>query len=266
MIPKHQRQCRRPWLVVTIASVVLWSQIAEPILAKPRPAEITNAAVQRDLVYKRINGRALMLDLYCPQKASGRSPVILWINAGGWSHGRKEQHIPVISFVNDGYTVASIELRLSGEAPFPAQIEDCKAAVRWLRANAAKYNLDADRIGAAGHSGADISLRCLALLAEYRSCRETEITCLIQAACKPCAMRPARQIFCVSTTMYRTRRPGRSPKPYLTSMRYWAGRPSKIKRRRSRRAQLLTFPKMIRLFSSSTGRTTFRCRPVKASY
>jgi len=49
--------------------------------------------------------------------------------------------------------VASNELRLSGEAPFPAQIEDCKAAVRWLRANAAKYNLDADRIGAGGHSG-----------------------------------------------------------------------------------------------------------------
>jgi len=48
--------------------------------------------------------------------------------------------------------VASIEYRLSGEAPFPAQIEDCKAAVRWLRANAAKYNLDADRIGAWGHS------------------------------------------------------------------------------------------------------------------
>jgi acetyl esterase/lipase len=55
--------------------------------------------------------------------------------------------------VSDGYAVTSIELRLSGEAPFPAQIEDCKAAVRWLRANAAKYNLDADRIGAAGHSG-----------------------------------------------------------------------------------------------------------------
>ncbi|PYI98398.1 MAG: hypothetical protein DMF00_12570 [Verrucomicrobia bacterium] len=49
--------------------------------------------------------------------------------------------------------MASNELRFSGEAPFPAQIEDCKAAVRWLRANAAKYNLDADRIGAGGHSG-----------------------------------------------------------------------------------------------------------------
>jgi len=115
--------------------------------------EIADAVIQRDLVYKRINGRALTLDLYRPQKASSPSPVILWIHAGGWSHGRKEQRSPALSFLSDGYAVASIELRLSGEAPFPAQIEDCKAAVRWLRANAAKYNLDPDRIGAWGHSG-----------------------------------------------------------------------------------------------------------------
>ena len=121
----------------------------QPAMARDRP----DAVIQRDLVYKRINGRELRLDLYRPQNASGPSPVILWIYAPGWSHGRKEQHIPVISFVSDGYAVTSIELRFSGEAPFPAQIEDCKAAVRWLRANAAKYNLDADRIGAAGHSG-----------------------------------------------------------------------------------------------------------------
>jgi acetyl esterase/lipase len=58
-----------------------------------------------------------------------------------------------INGISASYQVGRrIELRLSGEASFPAQIEDCKAAVRWLRANAAKYNLDADRIGAWGHS------------------------------------------------------------------------------------------------------------------
>src|SRR6266550_3876204 len=144
---------RNAWSAITILAVALCGTTAQPILAKPRSAEITNATVQRDLVYKRVNGRALTLDLYCPRKTSGPSPVILWINAPGWSHGREEQHIPVISFLSDGYAVASNELRFSGEAPFPAQIEDCKAAVRWLRANAAKYNLDADRIGAGGHSG-----------------------------------------------------------------------------------------------------------------
>jgi acetyl esterase/lipase len=153
MKPKN-RQVRlrlggKAWMAIIILAVALCGTTGQPAVARDRP----DAVIQRDLVYKSINGRALRLDLYCPQNASSPSPVILWIHAGGWSHGRKEQHIPVISFVNDGYTLASIELRLSGEAPFPAQIEDCKAAVRWLRANAAKYNLDSDRIGAAGHSG-----------------------------------------------------------------------------------------------------------------
>ena len=140
---------RHRWLISTLAIAALCGATMQPAMARDRP----DAVIQRDLVYKRINGRELRLDLYRPQNASGPSPVILWIYAPGWSHGRKEQHIPLISFVNDGYSVTSIELRFSGEAPFPAQIEDCKAAVRWLRANAAKYNLDADRIGAAGHSG-----------------------------------------------------------------------------------------------------------------
>jgi len=143
---------RNAWLAIVILAVALCGTTAEPAMARGRPMEIADAAIQRDLVYKRINGRALTLDLYCPQKASSPSPVILWIHGGGWSHGRKEQHSPAVSFLTDGYAVASIDYRLSGEAPFPAQIEDCKAAVRWLRANAAKYNLDADRIGAWGHS------------------------------------------------------------------------------------------------------------------
>ena len=152
MTPKNQqvrlRLGRNARLAIIILAVALCSTMQSAV-ARDRP----DAVIHRDLVYKRINGRELTLDLYCPRKASGPSPVILWINAPGWSHGREEQHIPVISFLSDGYAVASNELRFSGEAPFPAQIEDCKAAVRWLRANAAKYNLDADRIGAGGHSG-----------------------------------------------------------------------------------------------------------------
>ena len=157
MTPKNQqvrlRLGRNAWLAIITLAVALCGTTTQPALARRRSVEIADAVIQRDLVYKRINGRALTLDLYCPQNVSSPSPVILWINAGAWSHGRKEQHIPVISFLSDGYAVVSIELRLSGEAPFPAQIEDCKAAVRWLRSNAAKYNLDADRIGAGGHSG-----------------------------------------------------------------------------------------------------------------
>ena len=143
---------RNAWLAIIILAIALCGTTTQPASARRRSMEIPDAAIHRDLVYKRINGRELRLDLYCPQNASSPSPVVLWIHAAGWSHGRKEQHIPIISFRSDGYTVASLELRLSGEAPFPAQIEDCKAAVRWLRANAANYNLDVHRIGVAGHS------------------------------------------------------------------------------------------------------------------
>ena len=138
-------------LAIAILAIVLWGTTAQPILANPRSAEITNAAVQRDLVYKRVNGTVLTLNLYRPEEVSGPLPVIVWIHGGGWRRGRKEQ-CPAVALVQDGFAVASIDYRLTSTAPFPAQIEDCKAAVRWLRANASTYHLDPDQIGAWGMS------------------------------------------------------------------------------------------------------------------
>jgi acetyl esterase/lipase len=142
---------QRRWLAVTIAAGVLGGQIAQPVMARRQPREVANAAIQRDLVYKRVNGAVLALDLYCPEKVTGPLPVIVWLHGGGWSRGRKER-CPAVTLVQDGYAVASIDYRLTGVAPFPAQIEDCKAAIRSLRANASKYNLDPDRIGVWGFS------------------------------------------------------------------------------------------------------------------
>ena len=104
-----------------------------------------------DLVYARAGGKDLLLDLYLPEKSAGPAPVVVWIHGGGWRNGSKEQ-TPARRLVPRGYAVASINYRLSGEAIFPAQIEDCKAAVRWLRANAAKYSLDPQRFAAWGSS------------------------------------------------------------------------------------------------------------------
>jgi len=139
------------WLGVTLAAAILGGQTAQPVMARRRPADVANVAAQRDLVYKRVEGEILRLDLYFPEKFSGPLPVIVWIHGGGWSRGRKER-CPAVAFVNDGYAVASIDYRLTSIAPFPAQIEDCKAAVRWLRANASKYSLDSDHVGVWGHS------------------------------------------------------------------------------------------------------------------
>jgi len=104
-----------------------------------------------DLEYAKIDGRSLTLDLYLPEKTSGKLPVVVWVHGGGWQSGNKNS-TPAVYLTAHGYAVASISYRLSGVAKFPTQIQDCKAAVRWLRANAEKYNLDPARFGAWGAS------------------------------------------------------------------------------------------------------------------
>ena len=105
----------------------------------------------QDLEYVEGGHERNRLDLYLPEKAEDRLPLIVWIHGGAWYAGSKEG-CPAVPFAAKGYAVASINYRLSQHAIFPAQIEDCKAAIRWLRANAAKYNLDPDHIGVWGAS------------------------------------------------------------------------------------------------------------------
>ena len=82
---------RHVWLCVTIAVAALSAEIAQPVMAKRRPLELPNAAVQRDLVYKRVNGIALTLDLYRPEEVSGLLPVIVCVHGGHWDEGSKER-------------------------------------------------------------------------------------------------------------------------------------------------------------------------------
>jgi len=107
--------------------------------------------VERDIEYVPSGGKSRSLDLYVPEKTEGKLPLIVWIHGGAWLGGDK-QGCPAVRFLSKGYVVASINYRLSQEAIFPAQIEDCKAAIRWLRANADKYHIDPDRIGVWGSS------------------------------------------------------------------------------------------------------------------
>ena len=115
--------------------------------------QFENVRIERDLVYKTVDGIELKLDLYIPEKISAPVPLIIWIHGGGWRNGSKETCLAArLNFMQYGFAVASINYRLSGVATFPAQIEDCKAAVRWLRANGATYNLKTDGIGVWGAS------------------------------------------------------------------------------------------------------------------
>ena len=113
--------------------------------------EFQDVNIVRDMVYKRVNGRDLRMDIYSPKSITHPLPVVLWIFGNRWSRGSKN-HLPNLNLMSRGYIVVSIDYRLSREAPFPAAIEDCKAAVRWIRANAATYHFDPDHIGAWGHS------------------------------------------------------------------------------------------------------------------
>ncbi|MEM8671886.1 MAG: alpha/beta fold hydrolase [Planctomycetota bacterium] len=115
--------------------------------------QLNELNVDRDVTYARYGERTLEMDLYRPKQAWGELPAVVCIHGGGWSKGNRSSHAKVAqALATRGYVAATISYRLSGEAPFPAAIHDCKAAVRFLRANASKYGIDSDKIGAIGLS------------------------------------------------------------------------------------------------------------------
>jgi acetyl esterase/lipase len=109
------------------------------------------AQILQDIEYAAVGERKLLLDLHLPQ-SDAAPPVIVFIHGGGWQTGDKVSSFHGEPLVEHGYAVASVGYRLSGEARWPAQIHDCKAAVRFLRANAERWGADASRMGAWGVS------------------------------------------------------------------------------------------------------------------
>jgi acetyl esterase/lipase len=117
----------------------------------PTPA---NVRIYSNLAYVEQGAPPQKLDLYIPFPVSAKPvPVIVYIHGGGWLKGSKaDGRAFAFRMVAQGYAVACIDYRLSSDALFPAQIEDCKAAVRWLRDSAGRYRLDAGHFGAMGVS------------------------------------------------------------------------------------------------------------------
>lgn len=108
---------------------------------------------RKDVVYAKAGERELRADLFLPKEAQGPFPSVIYVHGGGWSGGSKTQfHRQAAHMATKGFVGACIEYRLSGEAKYPAQIHDVKAAIRWLRSSAKQYNLRADAIGIAGGS------------------------------------------------------------------------------------------------------------------
>jgi acetyl esterase/lipase len=106
-----------------------------------------------DVTFTRVAGEELKVDLALPTGREGPFPAIVCIHGGGWVKGDRKQMARTIEVLADrGFVALSPDYRLAPKHRFPAPIEDCKTAIRWLRANAKQYNVDPDRIGAIGFS------------------------------------------------------------------------------------------------------------------
>lgn len=125
-------------------------------MMEPGPPDAPDGVVaHRDIVFNERAGRQLQLDLYVPETASVEpTPVVLFLFGGGWERGNRHQMIRfgLLDYPQRGIAVATADYSYIHEAIFPAQIEDVEAAIRWVRDNAAAFNLDDDRIGVIGPS------------------------------------------------------------------------------------------------------------------
>jgi len=113
------------------------------------------AVISRDIEYARVDGVPLTMDIHRPVNtqatAGAAAPLLVYVHGGAWRSGSKAD-VPIIDLTKDGFAIASVDYRLSPQARFPAQVHDIKAAVRFLRANAAGLGVTADRLGIVGTS------------------------------------------------------------------------------------------------------------------
>ena len=127
-----------------------------------QPSKTINDHIKRkwlDIAYANLSP-AQKLDIYIPDEGVGPFPVIVAIHGGAFKHGDKAdgQLTPMLEGLKRGYAVVSINYRMSGEALFPKNINDVKAAIRWIRANAKQYYLNPDKIAAwGGSAGGNLS-------------------------------------------------------------------------------------------------------------
>lgn len=179
---------------------------------------------------------AQKLDLYLPPgPVNAPRPALVVVHGGGWRGGDKQRgqwaRMPA-QYASDGYVAISVNYRLTGEAPWPAQIEDVKAAVRWLRAHAEKHAVDVNRIGAYGNSAGAHLVSLLGLVKQSDSLEGSgphqEQSSMVQAVCASAT----------PTDFLNWREPGAVPE--RLGQTFLAG-PSDTLRDRARQASPITY-------------------------
>ena len=147
---------RKPMIQIIVPLIlILFFVVVTLVLTQRRgaaetPKVLAGVTVYSDVAYVTDGHERQKLDLYVPDTGENL-PLIIWVHGGAWRGGDKAHYTPK-EYLEAGYAGASINYRLSQHAIFPAQIEDVKAAVRWLRANAETYRLDPNRFAAWGSS------------------------------------------------------------------------------------------------------------------
>ena len=166
-------------ILLFLAAIFVQAQRRGTIESPKVPDGIT---VHQDIVYVADGHERQKLDLYIPDEGENL-PLIIWIHGGAWLGGDKTHYNPR-EYLKSGYAGASINYRLSQHAIFPAQIEDVKAAVRWLRANAETYRLNPNRFAAWGSSAGGHLVAMLGTtddVAEFEVGGNLEVSSRVQA-------------------------------------------------------------------------------------
>lgn len=136
------------YMIDRVAKIVLVAAIGCVLSVAGRGEEIVKPL--KDIEYAKVGSRSLGLDLYLPENDS-LDGIIVWIHGGAWRSGSKNK-VPALELVEQGWALASVDYRLSGEARFPAQIHDIKAAIRFLRAKSQEYGFRAENVFIMGSS------------------------------------------------------------------------------------------------------------------
>ena len=119
------------------------------------PSSALAGTVQQDIIYRSRDGADLKLDIHYPNLVNGPVPTVVYVHGGAWIQGDKEEGagtVDIPPLLEAGFAVVAVNYRLAPEYKFPAMIEDVKCAIRFLRANADRYGLATERMGAYGGS------------------------------------------------------------------------------------------------------------------